>query len=115
MFFLKYLRGGGPCLTITFCRSLLLKPKNTCVTLPITPFLGKQLLELSQRDDPSFDRGSVWDGLATEVIRHNNVLTLLLFHGFVSVEEREGRKKIIKSVASIKKKKKSLIKAFKGS
>lgn len=76
--------------TVTFClilESLFLKKSvNLGVALPVTPFLGKQLLELSQRDDPSFDRGPVWDRLATEVIRHSNVLTLLLFHAFVSVE-----------------------------
>lgn len=66
--------------------------KNLRVTLPITPFLSKQLLELSQCDNPAFDRGPVWDGLATEVISHSNILTLLLFHTLVSVEQRGGKK-----------------------
>lgn len=52
--------------------------------LPIAPFLGKQLLELSQRDNPPFYWSPVRDGLTAEVIGNSDVLTWLLFHPLVS-------------------------------
>lgn len=56
--------------------------------LPVAPFLSKQLLELSQRDDPSFDGRPVRDGLSTEVIGHGDVLTGLLLHILMPANEQ---------------------------
>lgn len=56
--------------------------------LPVAPFLSKQFLELSQRDDPSFDRRPVRDGLSTEVIGHGDVLTRLLLHILMPANEQ---------------------------
>lgn len=53
--------------------------------IPVAPFLSQQLLELSQRDDPPFDRCPVWYWLTTEVVGHRDVLTGLLLSGFMSL------------------------------
>lgn len=45
--------------------------------LPVVPFLGQQLLELSQRHHAPFDEGTVRDGLSTEVVSNHDVLTRL--------------------------------------
>lgn len=54
---------------------------------PVAPFLCQQLLELAERDYPSFDRRPVGDRLSTEVIRHRNVLTGQLLHRFMPGKE----------------------------
>lgn len=58
--------------------------------LPVAPFLSKQLLELSQRDNPSFDGCPVRDGLSAEVIGHGDVLTGLLLHILMPANEQRG-------------------------
>ncbi len=58
--------------------------------LPVAPFLSKQLLELSQRDNPSFDGCPVRDGLSAEVIGHNDILTGLLLHILMPANEQRG-------------------------
>lgn len=58
--------------------------------LPVAPFLGKQLLELSQSDNPPFDRRPVRDGLSAEVIGHGDVLTGLLLHILMPANEPKG-------------------------
>lgn len=45
--------------------------------LPVVPFLGQQLLELSQRHHTSLDEGAVGDGLSAEVVGDHDVLTRL--------------------------------------
>lgn len=45
--------------------------------LPVVPFLGQQLLELSQCHHAPFDEGAVRDGLSTEVVSNHDVLTWL--------------------------------------
>lgn len=42
--------------------------------LPVVPFLGQQLLELSQRHHAPLDEGAVGDGLPAEVISDHDVL-----------------------------------------
>ncbi len=58
--------------------------------LPVAPFLSKQLLELSQRDNPSFNGCPVRDGLSAEVIGHNDILTGLLLHILMPANEQRG-------------------------
>lgn len=58
--------------------------------LPVAPFLGKQLLELSQSDNPPFDGRPVRDGLSAEVIGHGDVLTGLLLHILMPANEPKG-------------------------
>lgn len=45
--------------------------------LPVVPFLGQQLLELSQRYHAPFDKGAVRDRLSAEVVSDHDVLTWL--------------------------------------
>lgn len=66
------------------------RTKNSAEDLPVAPFLGKQLLELSQCDDPPFDGRPVRDGLSTEVIGHGDVLTGLLLHILMPENEPKG-------------------------
>lgn len=45
--------------------------------LPVVPFLGQQLLELSQCHHAPFDEGAVGDRLSAEVVSNHDVLTRL--------------------------------------
>lgn len=45
--------------------------------LPVVPFLGQQLLELSQCHHAPLDEGAVGDGLSTEVVGDHDVLARL--------------------------------------
>lgn len=56
-------------------QQLLAAPHRQGQPLPVVPFLGQQLLELSQCHHAPLDQGAVGDGLPTEVIGDHDVLT----------------------------------------
>lgn len=61
------------------------------VASPVIAFLGEQLFELAQGDEPPSDRRPVRDQLLAEVVRHGDVVTRRLLRGSVSANgKKEG-------------------------